>query len=378
MVEQQPQEELDKEAKKKKVAQQMAKKTTANAPVPPEPEQPEPDHTEGEQPEPELSPAELKAAEQAKLEKQQREQQIQEALTYFGPRLAAQVLGGNDAANITDRLLKDYQNQVNNIEDRKAEQQRLADRDKRDEEEFNLREQAEKRKQKEADERSKQREQQATLGQGNLFARLEEIKVAKQRAGDRVEENRLKRKEINLKRSLKQIENFGKLPTIKKLQGQQTNLDDMKNILESAPEIAAGVIPFKIAKGIAGEVGNLNMQELRSAQVSPSFARNIKRVTTKFLTGKIPQEDKEELLKIVKFMKKKQTSNMKKLADNYVKSRRRYVDPNELRQDLYSQYGLEDIKLSGNKKKISDYTDEELYNMSDEELSALERQAGIK
>ena len=77
-------------------------------------------------------------------------------------------------------------------------------------------------------------------------------------------------------------------------------------------------------------------------------------------------------------MKKKQTSNMKKLADNYVKSRRRYVDPNELRQDLYSQYGLEDIKLSGNKKKISDYTDEELYNMSDEELSALERQAGIK
>ena len=146
----------------------MAKKTTANAPVPPEPEQPEPDHTEGEQPEPELSPAELKAAEQAKLEKQQREQQIQEALTYFGPRLAAQVLGGNDAANITDRLLKDYQNQVNNIED-KAEQQRLADRDKRDEEEFNLREQAEKRKQKEADERSKQREQQATLGQGNLL-----------------------------------------------------------------------------------------------------------------------------------------------------------------------------------------------------------------
>ena len=378
MVEQQPQEELDKEAKKKKVAQQMAKKTTANAPVPPEPEQPEPDHTEGEQPEPELSPAELKAAEQAKLEKQQREQQIQEALTYFGPRLAAQVLGGNDAANITDRLLKDYQNQVNNIEDRKAEQQRLADRDKRDEEEFNLREQAEKRKQKEADERSKQREQQATLGQGNLFARLEEIKVAKQRAGDRVEENRLKRKEINLKRSLKQIENFGKLPTIKKLQGQQTNLDDIDNILTSAPEIAAGVIPFKIAKGIAGEVGNLNMQELRSAQVSPSFARNIKRVTTKFLTGKIPQEDKEELLKIVKFMKKKQTSNMKKLADNYVKSRRRYVDPNELRQDLYSQYGLEDIKLSGNKKKISDYTDEELYNMSDEELSALERQAGIK
>ena len=57
------------------------------------------------------------------------------------------MLGGNDAANITDRLLKDYQNQVNNIEDRK-EQQRLADRDKRDEEEFNLREQAEKKKTK--------------------------------------------------------------------------------------------------------------------------------------------------------------------------------------------------------------------------------------
>ena len=44
---------------------------------------------------------------------------------------------------------------------------------------------------------------------------------------------------------------------------------------------------------------------------------------------------------------------MKKLADNYVKSRRRYVDPNELRQDFYSQYGLEDIKLSEVKKLVT-------------------------
>ena len=77
-------------------------------------------------------------------------------------------------------------------------------------------------------------------------------------------------------------------------------------------------------------------------------------------------------------MKKKQTSNMKKLADNYVKSRSRYVDPNELRQDLYSQYGLEDIKLSGNKKKLVTTLMKNYIIMSDEELSALERQAGIK
>ena len=250
MVEQQPQEELDKEAKKKKVAQQMAKKTAANTPVPPEPVPPQPEQPELKQVDnPEMDEAEAAMTEHLQseqdlknkqlLEKQQREQQIQEALTYFGPRLAAQVLGGNDAANITDRLLKDYQNQVNNIEDRKAEQQRLADREARDDAEFKLRQDAEERKQKEAKERSKQREQQATLGQGNLFARLEEIKVARERAGTRVEENALKRKEINLKRSLKQIENFGKLPTIKKIQSQQANLDDINNILTSAPQIAA-------------------------------------------------------------------------------------------------------------------------------------------
>ena len=173
---------------------------------------------------------------------------------------------------------------------------------------------------------------------------------------------------------LKQIENFGKLPTIKKIQSQQANLDDINNILTSAPQIAAGVIPFKIAKGIAGEVGNLNMQELKSAQVSPSAMRNIKRFTTKFLTGEIPEEDKKDLMEIVEYMKTKQTGNMKKLADNYVKSRRRYVNPDELREDLYAEYGLETKK----QKKLMNYSDEELYNMSDDQLLDLERQLGIK
>lgn len=382
MVEQQPQEELDKEAKKKKLAEQMAKKTAANTPVPPEPvppqPEPEPVKTDGEEEAKAQGAAELQAAQdlekKQRAEKELRDQQVQEALSYFGPRLAAQLLGGSDAANITDKLLKDYQNHVNNIEDRKAEQQRLSDRDEQDQAEFKLKQDAEKRKQAEADQRSKQREDQAAIGKGNLFARLEEIKVAKQRAGDRAEENILRRKELNLKRSLKQIENFGKLPTIKKIQSQQANLDDINNILTSAPQIAAGVIPFKIAKGIAGEVGNLNMQELKSAQVSPSAMRNIKRFTTKFLTGEIPEEDKKDLMEIVEYMKKKQTGNMKKLADNYVKSRRRYVNSEELREDLYSEYGLETKK----QQKLMNYSDEELYNMSDDQLLDLERQLGIK
>ena len=107
------------------------------------------------------------------------------------------MLGGNDAANITDRLLKDYQNQVNNIEDRKAEQQRLTDRENREKlMNLELKKKLKKRKKAEADERSKQRKQQLKLGRDNLFARLEEIKVAKQRAGDRVEENRLKEESL--------------------------------------------------------------------------------------------------------------------------------------------------------------------------------------
>ena len=73
-------------------------------------------------------------------------------------------------------------------------------------------------------------------------------------------------------------------------------------------------------------------------------------------------------------MRKKQTSNIKKYADNYIKSRRKYIDPNELREALYGEHGIE-IPVS---PAVQNMSDEQLYNMSDEELEALERQLGIK
>ena len=115
----------------------------------------------------------------------------------------------------------------------------------------------------------------------------------------------------------------------------------------------------------------MSKKERKAATVSVSFLDKINTEGTKFFMGKLPEKDVKKLNRVIEMLREKQTKNLKDYADNYVKSRRRYVDPNELREDIYSEYGIEKKK----KKKISD-TD--LMNMSDDQLLDLERQLGIK
>ena len=109
-----------------------------------------------------------------------------------------------------------------------------------------------------------------------------------------------------------------------------------------------------VAKGIAGEVGNLTSEERDAAQISPSFYRKLKRGGTKFLTGRLPEEDVKELRKVTKALRVRTGSNFKDKISNFAKGRQLYADPKSFEEALMAEHGFskeekkKEIKKTGN------------------------------
>jgi len=139
------------------------------------------------------------------------------------------------------------------------------------------------------------------------------------------------------------VERFTKNKQIQNYEEKTTLLNDIDDIIRKAPEIASGVIGFKIAKGIAGEVGNLTEKERSDAQVTPSFLRRVERAGAKFFTGKLPKKDVEELKRIVAVLKKSNAENLGIRIDRVAKSNADYVDPKRFSKAMYSRFGINEI-----------------------------------
>ena len=385
----QPQEEMDKETRKKKLLDQMAKSTGANMPAPP-PAPPQPPASEAApqaQPEadpqaqPEAGPEEqgvqqLTPEQQQQMEEEQRQKQLSEALSYFGPRLAAQLMGGSDAMQITDKLLKDYDQHTRNIQDRETEKAKIEEEKKakqaeyeRKEEELNIKKQAEVRKQMTADEQKSAKRRQQLLGFSNLKARLKELELSEKRAATKSEQIKISNQRYKVEQGIKQINAFQKMPQVQKLKDQRRNIQDMESIIKDAPEIAPGILDFKVVKGIGGEVGNLNKQELDRAGISPSFQRKIERKISVFTTGRLPKADIEDYKKVIKLMGANLDKRMKGYIKNYAAGRRKYVPEKDLIEDLYNAEGYTIEKPA---QKFVPRSNTDLYNMSDAELEAYE------
>jgi hypothetical protein len=197
---------------------------------------------------------------------------------------------------------------------------------------------------KQADQGDALARERLEVTKGNLELRKQEVAEQRKRTGNLEEDRSLRREERNLNRQIQAKESFGKRGDVKKLQEQGLLLKDMDNILTSAPEIASGVIGFKIAKGIAGEVGNLTQAEREDAQISPSFYRKMVRGGTKFLMGTLPEQDTKELVKVVKILEKKRKGQMRGVIEGFSTSRK-YGDM--FTKDLYNEHGVEEKKTEG-------------------------------
>lgn len=187
--------------------------------------------------------------------------------------------------------------------------------------------------------------QRIEVQKSNLELRKQEVAEQRKRTTNLEDDRSLRREERKLQRQITSKESFGKRGDVKKLQDQGLMLNDIKNITTDAPEIAAGVIGFKIAKGIAGEVGNLTESERNDAQISPSFYRKMMRSGTKFLMGKLPESDVTELKKVVAVLEKRRKQKLGSIIDGFTSSR--YKGDDAFRKDLRNEFGVEEKQGKG-------------------------------
>jgi hypothetical protein len=183
-------------------------------------------------------------------------------------------------------------------------------------------------------------ERRLQLSKGNLALRIEDLKEQRKRTSNLEEDRALRREKAATERTLQLQNYFGKRKDVQDLVKQRDLLNDIDNIIQGAPELAAGVIEFKIAKGIAGEVGNLTNEERKAAQISPSFYRKLKRGGTKFLQGELPEEDVKELRKVTKALRVRTGSNFKDKISNFVKGRQLYAEPKAFEEALMAEHGF--------------------------------------
>lgn len=198
----------------------------------------------------------------------------------------------------------------------------------------------------------------------NLLVRQKELKLSQQRAGDIDKERDERRFERSQDRVLKQKEQFTKQEDVKKSIEQLRQIRDLENLAEV--RILPGTIGFKIAKGIAGEVGNLTEEERQAAQISPSFYRRALRYGSIEFTGEIPEEDVKELKAVAKILKARTKSSLRERATKFASSRSKNL--HEAHAATFRDDILLDIGVDPNEPSSGGVTDADIDKMSKEEL----------
>ena len=253
-----------------------------------------------------------------KKDKPNLESKFKQAFKFIGPQLVAQIVGGSVAADKTSQIMGTMRKQELDDEQR-IERRKL--------------EQAQERR---AQEKESREERSLQVRERGSELREQELDVASDREATR-------REELTQQKYERAVERFTKNKQIQNYEEKTTLLNDIDDIIRKAPEIASGVIGFKIAKGIAGEVGNLTEKERADAQVTPSFLRRVERAGAKFFTGKLPKKAVDELKRNVKVFKISNAENLGIRIDRVAKSNADYVDPKRFSKAMYSRFGINEI-----------------------------------
>lgn len=87
------------------------------------------------------------------------------------------------------------------------------------------------------------------------------------------------------------------------------NIDDLQNLLDSNTSIT-GLIEFKMAKGIANEVGNLTEDERKVAAQITGFKGNIANIQS-YLTSKLSTMQRNEIQRLIDFIRPRAKKRIK-------------------------------------------------------------------
>lgn len=127
--------------------------------------------------------------------------------------------------------------------------------------------------------------------------------------------------------------------------------NDAINVLNQRNPIGDAGVKTLFAKGIFGEVGNLNLQERADFIGSPQYERTFERLLSKYNTGLLGEKDRADLLKLAKHMRERAKKDTQRIASGYTAGLKSVgLDPSAVIQpllrteDIAPQFNLETKK----------------------------------
>jgi len=111
--------------------------------------------------------------------------------------------------------------------------------------------------------------------------------------------------------------------------------NDAINVLNQRNPIGDAGVKTLFAKGIFGEVGNLNLQERADFIGSPELNRVFDRLLSRFNTGLLGEADRSDLLKLAKHMRERAKKDTQRIASGYTAGLQSVgLDPSSVIQPL--------------------------------------------
>jgi len=135
--------------------------------------------------------------------------------------------------------------------------------------------------------------------------------------------------------------------------GNLKSIGDLKALMKSNTSLV-GLIDFKMAKGIAGEVGNLATEEREAAAQLIGYKGELSKLQ-EWITGNISNMRREEIEKLISVIEPNLKKRIKDKASKYASSasRRLKVEPEEYIQELLDDTGFDFGDESQSKSDVS-------------------------
>lgn len=234
--------------------------------------------------------------------------QLKEALLYFGPQIAASILGGAEAGEATSRIME-------GVRKHSLEKEKLAI------------------------------ERESKLGQkgiasenlkikkANLAARLAEIEDQRKRTNNLQEDRRLRKAERELNREKKyldftdkQKEMFSNRNDVKTYRERKNKYQAILNLtnFKEGQQLPGGINAL-IARSVSGEVGVLTDADVQRAQINPDLISKLKRGYFTNIRGTMSPKDTEDIKLLVRKIMAKDDEIMKEKAGLYTQAKKKWL-----------------------------------------------------
>ena len=207
------------------------------------------------------------------------------------------------------------------------------------------------------------------ISKANLKVRQDEYKLAEKRTSNLSEERYERRYERSNDRVLKQKDIFANQTIVKAEQETLRQINALRDLAEA--RVLPGTIGFKVAKGIAGEVGNLTENERKAAGIKPSIWKKIERYGAETFYGEIPESDLKLIKGVADQLQGKIEGRLRRRAGKFADSRKGNLTEahaKTFKEDILLSIGISSDSLAKETEAKKGSHVDRVSKMSEEEL----------